>query len=385
MSLAPGIDPSLVTGAWREGDPPGGRLFADLGDLALDSGATLPDVRLAYETWGTFDGSNAVLVLHALTGDSHVVGEAGPGHATGGWWGSVVGPGGAVDTDRWFVVAANILGGCQGSTGPASLDHDGLPWGGSFPALTVRDQVRAEVALADQLGIDRWHAVIGGSAGGMRAVEWAVEHPDRVERLMLLATSAAASAEQIALSRTQVAAIQTDPAWFGGDYYDGPVGPSAGLDLARRIAHIAYRSEAELEQRFGRTTEADGTWSVDSYLQHHGAKLVSRFDAGSYVVLTSAMDTHDVGRGRGGLASALSRVTARTVVAGIDSDRLYPLHQQQELADLIPGAGPLAVVRSVHGHDGFLVEAEQVGELARGLLADPVATQYIRREASVAE
>ncbi|REK74057.1 homoserine O-acetyltransferase [Aeromicrobium endophyticum] len=383
--MAPGIDPSLVTGAWREGDPPGGRLFADLGDLTLDSGATLPDVRLAYETWGTFDGSNAVLVLHALTGDSHVVGEAGPGHPTDGWWGSVVGPGRPIDTDRWFVVAANILGGCQGSTGPASLDPDGLPWGGSFPALTVRDQVRAEVALADRMGIDRWHAVIGGSAGGMRAVEWAVEHPDRVERLMLLATSAAASAEQIALSRTQVAAIQTDPAWFDGDYYDGPVGPLAGLDLARRIAHIAYRSETELQQRFGRATEMDGTWSVDSYLQHHGAKLVSRFDAGSYVVLTSAMDTHDVGRDRGGIASALSRVTARTVVAGIDSDRLYPLHQQQELADLIPGAGPLAVVTSVHGHDGFLVEAEQVGELARDLLADPVERQYIRREASAAE
>ncbi|MET0821186.1 MAG: homoserine O-acetyltransferase [Aeromicrobium sp.] len=368
MSLAPGIDPSLVTGAWREGDPVGGRMFADLGDLALDSGTTLPGVRLAYETWGTFDGSNAVLVLHALTGDSHVVGEAGPGHPTDGWWGSVVGPGRPIDTDRWFVVAANILGGCQGSTGPASLDPDGLPWGGSFPALTVRDQVRAEVALADRMGIDRWHAVIGGSAGGMRAVEWAVEHPDRVERLMLLATSAAASAEQIALSRTQVAAIQTDPAWFDGDYYDGPVGPLAGLDLARRIAHIAYRSEAELQERFGRATEVDGTWSVDSYLQHHGAKLVSRFDAGSYVVLTSAMDTHDVGRDRGGIESALSRVTARTVVAGIDSDRLYPLHQQQQLADLIPSAGPLAVVTSAHGHDGFLVEFEQVGELARGLL-----------------
>jgi homoserine O-acetyltransferase len=375
VSLAPGIDPSLVTGAWREGDPIGGRLFADLGDLGLDSGAVLPGVRLAYETWGTFDGSNAVLVLHALTGDSHVVGDPAPGHPTAGWWGDVVGRGRPVDTDRYFVVAANILGGCQGSTGPASLDADGLPWGGSFPALTVRDQVRAEVGLADHLGIDRWHAVIGGSAGGMRALEWAVEHPGRVERLLLLATSAAASAEQIALSRTQVAAIESDPAWFDGDYFDGPVGPLAGLDLARRIAHIAYRSEAELEQRFGRDTETDGTWSVDSYLQHHGAKLVRRFDAGSYVVLTSAMDTHDVGRDRGGIAAALSRVTARTLVAGIDSDRLYPLHQQQQLADLIAGAGPLEVVTSVHGHDGFLVEADQVGELARRLLADPVASQ----------
>lgn len=370
MSVAPGIDPSLVTGAWREGDPAGDRSFAGIGDLDLDSGQVLPDVRLAYETWGTFDGANAVLVLHALTGDSHVVGDAGPGHPTPGWWGTVVGPGAAIDTDRFFVVAANILGGCQGSTGPASLDPDGLPWGGSFPALTVRDQVRAEVALADRLGVDRWHAVVGGSAGGMRALEWAVEHPARVERLFLLATSAAASAEQIALSRTQVAAIENDPAWFGGDYFDGPVGPLAGLDLARRIAHIAYRSEAELDERFGRRTEVDGTWSVDSYLQHHGAKLVARFDAGSYVSLTSAMDTHDVGRDRGGVEAALARVTARTVVAGIDSDRLYPLHQQRLLAELIPGAGRLDVVRSPHGHDGFLVEHDQVGTLARALLVD---------------
>lgn len=368
MSLAPGIDPSLVTGAWREGDPPGDRQFTDLGDLVLDSGATLPDVRLAHESWGTFDGSNAVLVLHALTGDSHVAGPAGPGHPTPGWWDALVGPGRAIDTDRFFVVAANILGGCQGSTGPASRDPDGLPWGGSFPALTVRDQVRAEVALADRLGIQRWHAVIGGSAGGMRALEWAVEHPGRVDRLFLLATSAAASAEQIALSRTQVAAIETDPAWYDGDYFDGPQGPLAGLDLARRIAHIAYRSERELAERFGRDRQADGRWAVDSYLQHHGSKLVRRFDAGSYVVLTSAMDSHDVGRDRGGIEAALDRITATTVVAGIDSDRLYPLHQQQELADLIPTAAPLEVVSSPYGHDGFLIEAEQVGALARALL-----------------
>jgi homoserine O-acetyltransferase len=368
------VDPTLVTGAWRPGDPVGDRRFVDIGDLMLESGTTLPSVQVAYETWGTHrrtadGGSNAVLVEHALTGDSHVHGAPGPGHPTPGWWDAVVGPGRALDTDRFFVVAPNQLGGCQGTTGPASLDPDGLPWGGSFPALTVRDQVAAEVAFADHLGIDRWHGVVGGSAGGMRALEWAVEHPERVERLLLLATSAAASAEQIALSRTQIAAIQGDPAWFGGDYYDGPHGPLAGLDVARRIAHIAYRSEAELEQRFGRDVQPDGRWAVDSYLQHHGAKLVSRFDAGSYVVLSSAMDSHDVGRGRGGLGDALARVTARTLVAGIDSDRLYPLHQQQELADLIPTADALRVVESPHGHDGFLVEADQVGAVLRDLLA----------------
>ncbi|KQY56009.1 homoserine O-acetyltransferase [Aeromicrobium sp. Root495] len=365
------IHPDLppVSGAWREGDPVGSRRFARLGPLGLESGDKLDDVVLAYETWGTFTGSNAVLVLHALTGDSHVVGEAGPGHVSPGWWGDVVGPGGDIDTDRFFVVAANILGGCQGSTGPASPAPDGAAYGSRFPDLTVRDQVAAEVALADRLGIERWHAVIGGSAGGMRALEWAVEHPGRVERLFLLATSAWASAEQVALSTTQQAAITHDAAYADGDYYENAVGPVGGLEVARRIAHISYRSEHELAERFGREREPDGvTFSVASYLEHHGVKLAQRFDAGSYLVLTRAMDSHDVGRGRGGVESALRRITARTVVAGIDSDRLYPLSQQQTLAELIPGAKRLDVVNSLHGHDGFLVEHEQVGALASALL-----------------
>lgn len=373
MTTTARVDPQLVTGAWRAGDPVGHRQFADVGTVALESGTTIPDVQMAYETWGELrttpdGGSNAILVLHALTGDSHVAGPTGPGHPSPGWWDPMVGPGAPMDTDRFFVIAPNILGGCQGSTGPASPRADGTPWGGDFPGLTVRDQVAAEAALADRLGIDRFHAVVGGSAGGMRAVEWAVEHPGRVERLLLLATSAYASGEQIALSRTQVAAIAGDPQYNDGHYYDQDLGPLAGLDLARRVAHIAYRSEAELSERFGRRVQDDGRWAVDSYLQHHGAKLVSRFDANSYIVLTSAMDSHDVGRGRGGLESALGRVTARTTVAGIDSDRLYPLYQQEELAGLIPTAAPLQVVPSPHGHDGFLVEADHVGDLLRDLL-----------------
>lgn len=339
-----------------------------MGPIALESGATLPDVRMAYETWGSFTGDNAVLVLHALTGDSHVLGPVGPGHLSPGWWDDVVGPGRAIDTERFFVVAANILGGCQGTTGPASTHPDGRPWAGRFPEITVRDQVAAELALTDALGIDRWHGVIGGSAGGMRALEWAIEHPERVDRLFLLATSAAASAEQVALSSTQQAAITQDPHFAGGDYLENERGPADGLDLARRIAHIAYRSEPELQERFGREVQPDGRFAVVSYLDHHGDKLVSRFDAGSYLVLTRAMDGHDVGRGRGGSAAALARITARTVVAGIDSDRLYPVHQQQELAGLIPGCEGLDVVSSLHGHDGFLVEAEQVGTLAARLL-----------------
>lgn len=347
-------DLPLATGGWREGDLVGSRHFARLGALPLDDGSAI-DVTTAYETWGEYDGTNAVLILHALTGDSHVHGPAGNGHPTGGWWEDVVGPGLPIDTDRFFVVAANILGGCQGTTGPLSPAPDGEPWGRRFPDVTVRDQVRAEVALADHLGIKVWHTVVGGSAGGMRAVEWAVEHPHRVERLFLLASSAYASAEQIALSSTQQAAIAANP---------GP----AGLDVARQIAHIAYRSEPELQERFGRDVQPDGRFAVASYLEHHGAKLVRRFDPESYLVLTRAMDSHDVGRDRGGLEAALSRVTARTVVAGISSDRLYPLNQQQELADLIPGCDGLDVVESLFGHDGFLIEADQVGILARKLM-----------------
>ena len=374
MTINPATDPTLVTGAWREGDPRGSRTFASIGDLPLESGVVLPDVRLAYETWGTFDGSNAVLILHALTADSHVVGPAGVGHASPGWWEGLVGPGNAIDTDRQFVVAANILGGCQGSTGPSSPATGGEPWGGSFPYITVRDQVRAEAALADSLGIDRWYGVIGGSAGGMRAIEWAVEWPERVERLFLLATCAAASAEQIALSSIQVDAIRADPYYCSGDYYKGPAGPFNGLDIARRIAHLSYRSEFELADRFGRSAQgsevigAGGRFAVESYLQHHGAKLLNRFDANSYIVLSEAMNSHDVGRGRGGIEAALARVTAQTLVAGIDSDRLYPLTQQQQLTEGILTSGPLEIVKSPHGHDGFLIETGQVGELARSLL-----------------
>lgn len=206
-----------ATGAWREGDPVGGRHFVDLGAVTLESGATLPDVRVAYETWGRFDGTNAVLVLHALTGDSHVTGDPGLGHPTPGWWSAIIGPGRAIDTDRWFVVAPNVLGGCQGTTGPASPGPDGRPWGSRFPRTTVRDQVAVEERFADAVGIDRWAAVLGGSMGGMRALEWAVMAPERVERLLLLCSPAAASADQIAWAaprsrrsaRTRVGAVAT--------------------------------------------------------------------------------------------------------------------------------------------------------------------------------
>ncbi|MFD5559337.1 homoserine O-acetyltransferase MetX [Kitasatospora griseola] len=374
-----GIAVPPATGAWRDGDPAGRRRWFTLpGPLDLEAGGTLPGGRLAYETWGSLapDGSNAVLVLHALTGDSHLAGPAGAGHPTAGWWDELVGPGRALDTDRWFVVAPNVLGGCQGSTGPASAAPDGRSWGGRFPFLTQRDQVAAEALLADALGVTRWALVAGGSMGGMRALEWAVTHPHRVGALLVLATTAAASAEQIAHASAQSHAIRTDPGWHGGNYHHLPPGggPHHGLGLARRLAQITYRSEPELATRFGRTPQAGehpwrgGRFAVESYLDHHASKLAHRFDAGSYVVLNEAMNAHDLGRGRGGTAAALRRVSAPALVAAVDSDRLYPPAQQAELAAHLPHADALRVISSRYGHDGFLLETEQVAPLLAELL-----------------
>src|SRR3954451_18578330 len=343
-------------GGWVEGDPAGDRRFLDLpGPFPLERGGSLPGVRVAYETWGSLDpdAGNAVLVEHALTGDSHVVGPAGPAHPTPGWWDGRLGPGRPLDPDRFFVVCANVLGGCQGTTGPSSDAPDDGRWGGRFPEVTVGDQVAVEVALADALGIDRWACVVGGSMGGMRALEWAVALPDRVATLFFLASGAVASADQIGTQTTQQAAIRADPV--------------NGLGIARRIAHLTYRSAFELGTRFGNAVQDDGRFAVASYLDHHADKLERRFDAASYVVLTETMNSWDVGRGRGGVEAALGRVTARALVAGVDSDRLYPLEQQQQVADAL--SVPLRVIPSPYGHDGFLIEVDAVGELLRELLA----------------
>ena len=369
-----------VTGAWRDGDDPGGRSFVSLDDLVLESGVTLPRPRLAVETWGELDAerSNAVLVSHALTGDSHVVGAAGPGHPTAGWWNGVVGPGLAIDTDRWFVVAPNMLGGCQGTTGPASLAPDGAEWAARFPYITIRDQVRVQAALADALGIDVWAAVVGGSMGGMQALEWGVGHPDRMRRLAILAAPAISSADQIALNSVQAEAIRMDPAYRDGDYHDAADGdgPHRGLALARRMALLNYRSPDELNQRFARSWQSgispmgdEGRYAVESYLDFHGNKFTRRFDATSYIRLIDSMSSHDVGRDRGGVEAALGRVRAATLVVGIDSDRLFPVADQRRIARAVPGSidgGEVVVVSSDYGHDGFLIENEAVGrELAR--------------------
>lgn len=362
-----------VTGAWREGDDPGRRRFARLGPLELESGAQL-DATLAYETWGQLDAerSNAVLVLHALTGDSHVRGPAGPAHPSPGWWEDLIGPGRAIDTDRCFVVAPNVLGGCQGSTGPASTAADGAPYGSRFPRLTCRDQVRAERALARQLGIASWALVIGGSMGGMRALEWGIERPEEVRRLAVIASCARAGADQLAWNAAQCAAIRASSGFCGGDYYDRAPGegPHDGLGVARRIAHTTYRTAAELEDRFGnRRSPAAKGYEVASYLDHHAAKLSRRFDANAYLTLVGAMDSHDVGRGRGGLGAALGRVSARTLVAGVDSDRLFPMSMSEQIAAHVPGA-QLEQISSSRGHDAFLVPSPALTGWITALLDD---------------
>jgi homoserine O-acetyltransferase len=372
--------PLPVTGAWRAGDEPGRRQFVTFdGPIALEAGGSLPSVTVAYETWGTLaaDASNAVLVLHALTGDSHATGPAEPGHLHAGWWDGVIGPGAPIDTDRLFAVCPNVLGGCQGTTGPASEAPDGKPYGSRFPRITIRDQVAVEAAFARDLGIERWHTVVGGSMGGMRVLEWAVEHPARVARAIVISVGAQASAEQIALCHVQIRAIKADPKWRGGDYYDASPGdgPHAGLAIAREIGQITYRSELELHARFARGYQGDedpfdgGRYAVESYLEYHGERLVRRFDANTYVALSEAMNHHDLGRARDGIAAALSRVEADVTIAGMSSDRLYPLRLQHELAELIPTASGVEIVDTIHGHDGFLVEADAVAAIIRAATA----------------
>jgi homoserine O-acetyltransferase len=370
-----------VTGAWRPGDPSGRRSFLDLftGEpLALRAGGRIGPVTVAYETWGTLndDRSNAVLVLHALTGDTHATGVVEPGHPAPGWWDPLIGPDRAIDTVRFFVVCPNVLGGCQGTTGPASPDPDtGRPYGSRFPVTTIRDQVAVEAAFADALGITKWAAVIGGSMGGQRALEWAVTYPERVERAVLIACGAAATAEQIALCSLQIRAIEADPHFAGGDYYDSPVGPFVGMSIARGIGQVSYRSEMELAQRFERGHQNDehpfqgGEYMVESYLEYHGERLARRFDANTYIALSRAMNHHDVGRGRGGIRDALSRVTADVTISGISTDRLYPLRLQHELADYIPRNKGVEVVNSIAGHDGFLTEHEPIGAVIASALA----------------
>ena len=353
----------LVTGAWLENHAPGDRLFINIGNLLLEDGETLEDVTIAYQSWGSLNerGDNAILVNHALTGWSDIP----------GWWPSMVGPGLPFDSDKYFVVCPNVIGGCQGSTGPSSIAPDGARYGSRFPSLTIRDMVAAEVAFSDLLGIKKYQLAVGPSLGGMRSLEWAVQLPQRVGAICTIGSSAVATGDQIGTCSIQIRAIKTDPHFCGGDYYDKGQGPIEGMGIARRIAHLTYRTESEMDVRFGRELQGDetGRYAVESYLDHQANKLAHRFDANTYISLTEAMNSHDIGRGRGGVVAALSGITIPVVAVAIDSDRLFPVRLQAEIAELAPLAAPLVTISSPFGHDGFLVEVESVGNVIRSALA----------------
>ena len=378
-----------VTGAWRPGDPVGDRRFAPVGGgrpFVLEGGGVLSDVSMAFETWGELSpaADNAILICHALTGDSHAHGEAGDAHATPGWWNGVIGPGCGIDTDRYFVVCVNSLGGCQGSTGPSSVEPEtGAPYGSTFPTVTTRDIVRCQAAVADHLGVDSWLAVVGGSMGGMQVLEWGVMFPDRVRVIAPIATTLAASAQQVAWSAVGRTALVLDPRFRGGDYYDAKPGdgPFAGLAIARSVAQITYRSAEVFDGRFARDLvdprSVFGHWDrfqVESYLDYHGEKLVRRFDANTYLILNRTMDLHDLARDRGSMESAIRRLAhLPALTLSISSDVLYPTAQQAAIRDAIRAAGGRCdhhVIQSPDGHDGFLLAARQVGSHLAGFLRE---------------
>ncbi len=345
--------------------------------FTLESGDVLRNVRVAYETYGALnaEGTNAVLVCHALTGSAHA-GDL-EGEDSTGWWNGIIGSGRGLDTDRDYVVCSNILGSCYGTTGPLSTDPStGKRYAAAFPAVTVRDIVALQHALLRRLGVRQLKAVIGGSLGGMQVLEWGIMYPDFVRSLIPIATAAKHSAWCIGFDEAQRLAIMNDPLWNGGAYDEQP---AQGLAIARMIAMISYRSRESFEVRFNRDTVADikvqlhlfedepYRYQVESYLRYQGEKLVDRFDANTYITLTRAMDAHDVGRGRSTVKEALGSIRARTLCVGITSDILYPPDEQEEIAASIPGA-QYAAIDAPHGHDSFLIEFEQLNVLLRKFL-----------------
>jgi homoserine O-acetyltransferase/O-succinyltransferase len=317
--------------------------------VQLESGQVLPQVTVAYRTWGKLNTQrdNAVLICHALTGtpDADL------------WWRALFSAGHAFDPARDFIVCSNVLGGCYGTTGPRGIDPDtGQAYGGTFPAVSIRDMVHVQRALLQELGVARLALVVGGSLGGMQVLEWAALYPDYVDAIVPIACGARQSAWAIGFSEAQRQAICADPNWQRGNYHPARP-PATGLAAARMTAMLSYRHWDEYGQRFARQRDHNGEFQAISYLRHQGDKLVRRFDAASYVMLTRAMDTHDIARGRGTLGEALDAIEVPALVVGIDSDLLYPLAEQQGLATLLPYA-ELAVLNSRHGHDAFLIETD---------------------------
>ena len=348
--------------------------------LPLEGGGVLPEIQVAFETYGRLNDerSNAILVCHALTGDAHAAGYH-EGDTRPGWWDGMIGPGKALDTDRFFVICSNVIGGCQGSTGPSSVDPTtGEPYGARFPVITVRDMVAAQHALVAGLGIEQLYAVVGGSMGGMQALQWVVSYPDAVSKSVIIAATGASSPQQIAFNEIGRRAIISDPAWNGGDYVNGS-GPESGLALARMVGHVTYLSDEAMHEKFGRRLQDRERvgfdfatdFAVESYLRHQGEAFTRRFDANSYLYITKALDYFDLSTG-GSLAAGLEGVTAKVLVIAVSSDWLYPPYQSEDLVEAL-AANEVNVeyceIASRYGHDAFLLEHGQLKYLVGRFLS----------------
>jgi homoserine O-acetyltransferase/O-succinyltransferase len=349
-------------------------------ELSLQRGGQLSPVTLAYETWGTLNaqGDNAILVTHALTGSSHAYDPEYPDDPKAAWWNLLIGPGRVFDTSHYFVICSNVLGGCYGSTGPSSIDPcTGRAYGMRFPVITIGDMVRAQRKLIEHLGVRELAMVAGGSIGGQQALEWAVTYPELVRKVVVIAATAAQSAQAVAFSEVQRQTIMADPCWQDGDYTPGQ-GPATGLAIARMLAMITYQSEEAMELRFARravqrdecsaptfASDLGGRFDVENYLYYQGAQLARRFDANSYLYISRAMDLYDVSDGYRSLNAALRRIRSKALCIGVRSDILFPARQIRWLADklrAIGGNGNYVELDSPHGHDAFLKEWHQMAE-----------------------
>ena len=367
-------------------------LFAPPNELRLESGGRLGPVTVAYETYGelTAERDNAIFVCHALTGDAHVAGKHALDSRKSGWWDGLVGPGKGLDTEKYFIICANVLGGCQGTTGPSCRNQaTDQPHGLRFPFITVGDIVEVHAALVKHLGIDKLLAVIGGSLGGMQVLDWVARFPEMVRAAICLASAGKLSAQGIAFNTVGRRAITTDPQYQNGDYYGldpskyGEVGPRAGLALARMVAHITYLSEASIERKFGRDLQhgehlaydlqSETEFKIESYLHYQGKRFIERFDANSYLYLTRAMDYFDLAQRYGSLNEALGRTEARFLITSYHTDWLFPSSQSRELVSALLSMRRHVTyleLKSVFGHDSFLIEIEQLTELITPLLRE---------------
>ena len=355
--------------------------FFTFGELALEAGGRLAPVTLAYETYGELNSekSNAILVFHALSGDAHAASINGEGET--GWWSDYIGPGLAFDTDRYFVICSNVIGGCRGSTGPESIDNlTGKRYAMNFPIITIGDMVRAQKRLLDHLGIEKLHAAAGGSMGAMQALHWSVVFPEAMQKLICIATSPHHSPQQIAWNEIGRRAIMADPDWNGGEWYD-ELPPAAGLSVARMIGHITYLSEESLESKFARRLQDKSSFSynfetefeIESYLRHQGSKFVERFDANSYLYITRALDYFDLSDGFNSLQAAFERSKAEFLFISFSSDWLYPPRRMAEMADAANAAGRRAdyhCIETPHGHDSFLLPNTTHAKIIQRFLAD---------------